>query len=176
MAGGGDFRGLPTWLAAWLTLSVLVVTWDATFVLTRPHSMPGGNLNWLYSPYNLYITIDKRYGDMEDSFGLAQSWLNIVEIFLGIVALILNYQRKPSALLVTLVVCTMTFWKTVLYNLMYTRLANGEELGTDDPMMIIFCFVIPNGCWVLFPGLAMWYLYNDILRRITSGVSHGKQN
>ncbi|XP_072039839.1 uncharacterized protein [Amphiura filiformis] len=177
MTKQGVFRGLPTWLTVWLTVAVVVVIWDASMVLLRPHTLPGGKLNWLYFPYNLYITIDLRYGDMEDSFGIAQAWLNVVEIFIGIGALIMNYLRKPSTLLVTLVVCTMTFWKTVLFLLMYTKLANGEdELGTDDPILLIFCFMIPNGVWILFPGLSMWYLCKDILRRITNGDSHGKQN
>ena len=34
----------------------------------------------------LYITVDKLYGNMEDGFVVAQSWMNLVEIFLGFVA------------------------------------------------------------------------------------------
>lgn len=170
-----SFRGMPSWLVYWVAISTAIVCWDFTFVLMRPDSLPGGKLNWLYAPYNLYISIDKRYGDMEDSFGLAQTWLNVGECSLAIIGLMLNRARNPSALLVILIMQTMTFWKTVLYHIMYTRLANGDELGTDDPMLVIFCFIIPNGCWLLFPGLAMWHLYGDILNRI-SGGSHGKQN
>ncbi len=58
----------PLWLKAWLFISSLVVTWDYSFVLNRPESMKGGSLNQFFKPYELYVTIDTMYGDLNDRF------------------------------------------------------------------------------------------------------------
>ena len=50
---------LPTWALVWLQVSLLVVLWDASFVLLRPASMAGGEYEAFFEPYKKYITIDK---------------------------------------------------------------------------------------------------------------------
>ena len=42
--------GVPTWVSAWLIISGLVCIWDASFVLLRPRSLPGGDLAHVFSP------------------------------------------------------------------------------------------------------------------------------
>lgn len=71
-------------LTIWLVVSVPLVIWDASYVLLRPHSMPGG---WLHSPiwtpYALYGTVDYIYGwpafDARNGFTAAQTVMNVVE-------------------------------------------------------------------------------------------------
>ena len=62
----------------------MIVLWDASFVLNRPASF--SNLIWY--PYRDYVEIDKLYGDMDDAFVVAQSYMNIVEASMNLVALI----------------------------------------------------------------------------------------
>ncbi|PGH30176.1 hypothetical protein GX50_07076 [[Emmonsia] crescens] len=67
----------------WLSISIPVVLWDASYVLLRPHSMPGGSLHYIWSPYALYGTIDYIYGwpawNNRNGFTSAQSLMNLVE-------------------------------------------------------------------------------------------------
>lgn len=67
----------------WLLISVPVVLWDTSYVLLRPHSMPGGSLHYLWTPYALYGTVDYTYGwpayNARIGFVGAQSAMNLVE-------------------------------------------------------------------------------------------------
>lgn len=68
----------------WLLVSLPLVTWDAGYVLLRPHSMPGGALHWpVWAPYKLYGEMDYIYGwkafNENNGFTAAQTLLNVVE-------------------------------------------------------------------------------------------------
>lgn len=75
----------PTFaLTIWLLVSVPLVLWDASYVLLRPHSMPGGRLHSpVFTPYALYGTIDYIYGwpafNARNGFTAAQTVMNLVE-------------------------------------------------------------------------------------------------
>ncbi len=62
----------------WLVLSALIVIFDASYVLLRPHSLKGGKYECFYGPYQKYIQYDTLYGDNQDRFVVIQSWLNLV--------------------------------------------------------------------------------------------------
>ena len=62
----------------WLIVSSLIVIYDASYVLLRPHSLKGGKYEHIYQPYQLYIKFDTLYGDNQDPFNIIQSWLNLV--------------------------------------------------------------------------------------------------
>lgn len=71
-------------LTVWLFVSVPLVLWDASYVLLRPHSMPGGRLHSpVFTPYALYGTIDYIYGwpafNARNGFTAAQTVMNLVE-------------------------------------------------------------------------------------------------
>ena len=51
----------PLWVARWLAMSSLIVTWDALFVLLRPWSMS----QLLWAPYRDYVAIDRLYADVD---------------------------------------------------------------------------------------------------------------
>jgi hypothetical protein len=58
--------------------------WDTSYVLLRPHSMPGGYLHSpVWTPYALYGTVDYIYGwpayNSHNGFTAAQSTMNILE-------------------------------------------------------------------------------------------------
>ncbi|KAJ5332116.1 hypothetical protein MYU51_007659 [Penicillium brevicompactum] len=68
----------------WLLVSVPLVLWDASYVLLRPYSMPGGKWHSpLYTPYALYGTVDYIYGwpafKARNGFTAAQTILNLFE-------------------------------------------------------------------------------------------------
>ncbi|KAJ5364158.1 uncharacterized protein N7496_009871 [Penicillium cataractarum] len=71
-------------LTIWLVVSVPLVIWDATYVLLRPHSMPGGRLHSpIWTLYALYGTVDYLYGwpayNARNGFTAAQTVMNVVE-------------------------------------------------------------------------------------------------
>ncbi|RAL09890.1 uncharacterized protein BO97DRAFT_479751 [Aspergillus homomorphus CBS 101889] len=73
-----------TAITLWLFFSTPVVLWDASYVLLRPHSMPGHALHSpLWTPYALYGTIDYMYGwpafNARNGFTAAQTVLNLFE-------------------------------------------------------------------------------------------------
>lgn len=67
----------------WLFISLPLVTWDAGYVLLRPHSMPGGKYHAPWKPYELYGRVDYLYGwlafNEKDGFTGAQTFLNVIE-------------------------------------------------------------------------------------------------
>ncbi|EGC41020.1 conserved hypothetical protein [Histoplasma capsulatum var. duboisii H88] len=82
--GTGKWRHTPSAIVTlWLSISVPLVLWDAGYILLRPHSMPGGRLHYIWSPYALYGAIDHVYGwpawNDRDGFPSAQSLMNLVE-------------------------------------------------------------------------------------------------
>jgi hypothetical protein len=112
----------------WLLLSSLIVVWDAGFVLTRPHSMPGGKWAHIWKPSELYITIDKMYGNMEDKFVFTQSCFNVLEIIINLTAfcLLITKRTRLGALIALCGLC-FTFWKTCIY------FVYGYEDSTHNP-------------------------------------------
>ena len=68
----------------WLVISLILVAWDTGYVFLRPHSMTGGFLSKpIWTPYQLYATVDHMYGfpawNEGNGFTAAQAALNFVE-------------------------------------------------------------------------------------------------
>ena len=81
----------------WLAISLPLVIWDSGYVFGRPYTMPGGKWVWpLYTPYELYGTIDYIYGakawDAHNGFTAAQGSLNILETIMYFTYLYIVYQ------------------------------------------------------------------------------------
>ncbi|XP_077870497.1 uncharacterized protein LOC144364063 [Saccoglossus kowalevskii] len=163
---------LPGWMKFWFLSSAVIQAWDASFIFLRPHSLPGGKFHTLWKPYSLYIDIDLRYKDMDDSFGLAQSLLNYGEVVLLLVALFMNYRNHACTLVTSFTVCTMTFWKTTLYFTMYLPfIGDPSMIGTSDSFKQLFLFYLPNGVWLLVPALCLVYLGD----KLATLCQHGTQ-
>ena len=81
----GKWAHTPSNLAiGWLLLSLPLVAWDTGYIMLRPHTMPGGKLQWpLYVPYELYGQVDYIYGwkayNERNGFTSAQGSLNVIE-------------------------------------------------------------------------------------------------
>ncbi|KAL4810688.1 hypothetical protein BDV18DRAFT_149893 [Aspergillus unguis] len=72
-----------TAITLWLLFSCPLVLWDTGYVLTRPHSMPGGKWHHFWSGYKWYGTVDYIYGwpayNANNGFTAAQGVLNLAE-------------------------------------------------------------------------------------------------
>ncbi|XP_021348385.1 uncharacterized protein LOC110447184 [Mizuhopecten yessoensis] len=160
---------MPGWVLIWFYLTAAICTWDASFIVFRPHSLPGGSLAYIWYLYKHYVTVDQRYSDLKDDFVFAQSLLNYVEVVLNIVAIIMHYRKCRHTLPLAFTVTVMTFWKTVLYFLMYVVSDTYRQNNTT--MEHIFLFIIPNGFWIVVPFIAMAKLWSLLLPRGANGSS-----
>lgn len=141
---------LPRWVKIWFGATIPVILWDAGFVLMRPDSLPGGSWDWLWGAYELYLSVDRRYGDTGQAFVLAQTWMNLFEAALGAVTLWLAARERPAACLLAFSVALMTAFKTVLYFLV--EVASGfASIGQAELWRILLFYVGMNGIWVVVP-------------------------
>lgn len=64
----------PVWISLWFGISSIIVLWDAAYCFYRPRSLSGGDLSWIWWPYDKmnYGTADYMYGwfafDLKDGF------------------------------------------------------------------------------------------------------------
>ena len=54
---------IPKGIYLWLIISSIIVIYDASYILLRPRSLSGGDLELIFSPYQLYIQYDTLYGN-----------------------------------------------------------------------------------------------------------------
>jgi hypothetical protein len=115
-----------------------------------------------------YIMHDKRYGDLTDPFVVAQSVVNLVELALGVYAVILHMtpRNRPTAMIFALVASVMTWSKTVIY---FTIEYCGEMnyTGHNNGFEFMVFFFLPSFVWILMPMLATF----SISSRLTA-VAH----
>jgi hypothetical protein len=146
---------LPAWVIVWLALSMPLIFWDIGFVLSRPHSMPGGSLAFLWAPYAKYVTVDLGYADVKNGFVIAQALMTCGEAAVTILGLVLSFRasrRQLAALLVfagSLLTCT----KTLLIFLIEV-VTGGEHVGHNPLGDLVLLYVLPNSLWVVVPALA----------------------
>ena len=148
----------------WFLISCVIQIYDALFVLTKPLSDAGNTLGWFWPGHHLYAEYDHRYAAF-DAFGSAQSWLNIVEAAVLIIALV--YRRRWSGVVIGLIVSVATFWKTVLYfgvemcsNLEYTR----HVLDSGDAKGFLAIVIAPNAVWIVVPAIVIVVLGRRVWR------------
>ncbi|SAM07962.1 hypothetical protein [Absidia glauca] len=131
--------------------------------------MEGGSLNFLWRPYNLYAKIDHFYGiqalEANDGFTGAQAFLNVVESILNLTYLYLasqptNYNINKVNLL-GFSAALLTFNKTALYWL--NEFFSGmNHTGHNSIFDFVLLWVIPNGLWIVVPGLILVTLGRDL--------------
>ncbi|KAK0711853.1 hypothetical protein B0H67DRAFT_493511 [Lasiosphaeris hirsuta] len=173
---------------AWLAVSVPLVAWDTGYVLLRPLSMPGGSLHWpVWAPYALYGNVDHMYGfkqwNLNNGFTAAQSVLNVVESLAYVVyaALWVAHVRKTTAaaggsakaggltgrtgalaVLVLFAGVVMTLSKTALYWL-NESFSGFDNIGHNEPLQLLFLWIIPNGLWLVFPAIITYTIGSEIV-------------
>eukprot|EP01084_Bolivina_argentea_P119268 211492_1 len=169
---------LPMWIVAWLIFTSIVVTMDATFVLNRPASF-----KWkIFQPYNdIYIHIDKGYGDIYDGFVIAQSWCNLVEMLFNLIAIYYHLTSNTIASNAWCFISTLcTFWKTVIYLLV--NICGGEHgfihTGHNSIKDLFIFYIIPNGIWIIIPFCVLYSQFTSLInasRSVVAGKSKKKK-
>ena len=158
-----DLR-LPVWVVVWLTISAIIQTYDACYVLLGPLSHDGGPLAAFWPGHIFYGTFDHRYGQF-DAFGSAQSWANLVEVI--VIVLALTRARRWSGVVLALIVTTATFWKTVIYFLVEASSGlemTRQSLERGDLLGFLMVAVLPNLFWIVFPFAAVLTLDRQVYR------------
>jgi len=164
-----------TWISLWFLITAPVMFWDAGYCLMRPRSMRGGDLHWLWKPYELYEQIDHVYGvkAFEDGEGFANAaaLLNLAETLVNI-AYLYKTHVSPSSIapLVGYTGATMTVAKTVLY-ISQEVFCGGCAIGHNTLADMFAYWILPNMLWIIFPSLIMWKLGGDIFSSMRSTKS-----
>ncbi|WP_438353446.1 hypothetical protein [Microbacterium sp. CJ88] len=166
-----DLR-LPVWVVVWLTISAIIQTYDACYVLLGPLSHAGGPLAGLWPGHVFYSSFDHRYAGF-DAFGSAQSWANLVEVVFIVWALVAA--RRWSGVVVALVVSTATFWKTVIYFLVEASSGlemTRQSLERGDLAGFLAVAILPNLFWIVLPGAVVVTLGRQVWRVGRTAVLH----
>ncbi|WWC66091.1 uncharacterized protein I303_108713 [Kwoniella dejecticola CBS 10117] len=165
----------PIWVSWWMAFSAVVVTWDAAYCFLRPRSFVGGDLAWIWAPYNMvpYSMVDYLYGqpgvDSKQGFTNAQALMNVIEVFLALEYLYLRHTsprtssltKNPAhryhahAPLVGFAGALMTLSKTALYFL--------QEYYCD------WCMVGHNDRFTFW---VVWVTTNGYVHNIIATISH----
>ncbi|CAG5117263.1 unnamed protein product [Candidula unifasciata] len=154
---------LAAWILIWFYITAIICTWDATFIMMRPYSLPGGSLASLWYLYKYYVTVDQRYMDTSDAFVFAQSLLNYVEVVFNIITIYMHYRSSRHTPTLAFTVSVMTMWKTVLYFLMFSELCTGGQYRTGNTFLQeLFLVVIPNIIWIVVPLCVMYSLWKQL--------------
>lgn len=124
------------------------------------------------------------YADLKDSFVYAQAICNLLEVALNLMCLFLNSQissqpRTEDAItvstqakLLTLIVATMTFWKTVVYFIVYYNM----EFRVNNSLLVEFFLIfLLNGIWIAVPFLCMKTLFEDICKNYVYAKNQKKE-
>ena len=158
-----DLR-MPVWVIVWLTISAIIQTYDACYVLLGPLSHDGGPLAGLWPGHVFYGSFDQRYSQF-DAFGSAQSWANLLEVIVIVWAL--AHAKRWSGVVVGLIVTVATFWKTVIYFLVEASSGlemTRQSLERGDLVGFLMVAVLPNLFWIVFPLAVVIALGRQVLR------------
>jgi hypothetical protein len=115
----------------------------------------------------MYGKSDPKYLDQTSGFVLAQTYVNIAEMFLGAVGIFLHLGGSvQNALLLAFTSNLMTLSKTVLYFLMdfFDATAGGQNVFHKAPQPIWYLFNVP---WIIVPLLATISLFSIIKSTMT---------
>ncbi|KAK8199552.1 hypothetical protein IWZ00DRAFT_17775 [Phyllosticta capitalensis] len=182
--GGAWYHAPRRAILYWLYISLPLVTWDASYVFLRPHSMPGGKFHSpVFSLYKIYCDVDYNYGfpawDAGTGFTAAQSLLNVAEtlLYVAYLAVVLRNGSSDSAnakkvvkgsaaaqaVLLGLTAAVMTLSKTVLYfaNEYYS---GWENIRHNDWATLTASWIFPNTMWILFPSYMVYSFWGEISR------------
>ncbi|CAF2489675.1 unnamed protein product [Rotaria sp. Silwood2] len=166
---------MPRWATTWAIIGSLICIWDATYIITRPRSMANGDLFHIFFPYAKYITLDPLYGNLQNAFVIAQSWVNYVEIILTLLSVILYHiaERRNLGCLILLIASVMTWSKTVLYFIhdYFEHSLHPQKLPIEiETWEYLFLFIIPSLIWIVLPFSCMWNIGRQILNSLNNKV------
>ena len=100
---------------------------------------------------------------MNDAFGIAQSWANLLEVVVALWGLALASGKKAQLLVFTSLL--MTASKTLLYFLceLVSGLEYTKESFDNDRQSFFLLFVLPSSFWLVIPTLAALALGSSLV-------------
>ncbi|KAJ3745223.1 hypothetical protein EV360DRAFT_97823 [Lentinula raphanica] len=141
-------------------------------VLLLSGCVSGGDLHWIWEPYGIYqnVRLPDLYGipALEDNNGFtnAQSLMNILETILNLTYLYLAHiSLWPPATLIGFGSAALTLSKTMLY-WAQEYFCGFCATGQNDLGTLVVYWVVPNGLWLLFPGLIVYTLGKDLVGQL----------
>ncbi|CAG9576712.1 conserved hypothetical protein [Leishmania major strain Friedlin] len=149
---------VPLLAKIWFLAVAPVVILDAIFVLTRAKSVNLPHPLAEVVPFRywaIYAQYDRRYAANDDSFVVVQSWLNLVEVAVGLfVTLLAICDAQNVAIKLAIVVCLMTLYKTVFYCLI--EIAEGGKYTRHNTVQEKLTMLIaPLSVWIVVPSLIL---------------------
>ena len=147
-------REIPRWIRLWVAISCAIVLWDITFLFFRPHSLPGGSLDWVWLPYATYIQVDLSYADLGNSFVKAQGFMSFLELWVYAAGVRYFAQSKMrNAQLFIFSALILTAAKTLLIFVLEI-LSEFAHTGHASAIDWVAVYFLPNVAWVVVPLLA----------------------
>ncbi|TFK70543.1 hypothetical protein BDN72DRAFT_766262 [Pluteus cervinus] len=169
------------WISLWFLFSAPLMLWDAGYCLMRPRSMVGGDLHWLWKPYEMYGNVDLVYGikayENNEGFTNAAAILNILENLLTLAYLFMVH-IIPSDLAPILgyTGASITLAKTILYT-SQEYFCGGCSVGHNAFYVKFLFWILPNIIWSTFCFLIIRRLGRDIAASLkTSTAPRRPQN
>jgi hypothetical protein len=174
-------------LRVWFSVQLLVLSFDASFVLMRPHTFVDGALGALYPVFQQYAKIDTVYSDLTNPIGWAMSTLVVIEnIFLAYAVLVVymgqdikkdrvvteQYMQKSDYL--TLIGICAQFNKTLFY-LIIDAYGGFAHVKHNSMMDLVTMFIIPNGIWVIVPLIILSTYYFPKINRTIAALNQSSK-
>ncbi len=151
-------NSLPKWIIIWLTLSMLINSWDVMYILLRPESFSGGKYAAIFMPYAQYIKIDPSYANLNNQFIKSLALMDIFQIAIGFLALCFNGFRKITfAILLAFSALLLTGTETVLVFAL-EAFDHFKHVEHNSASVILFQYILPNSLWIIFPFLGVFVL------------------
>jgi len=106
----------------------------------------------------------------DDSFVVIQSWLNIAEGVMALIALTLCLSACKTKRIVgalgVLIVNVMVFWKTVIF-VWYDHNFLSENAKNFTPESIL-CYYFPSSLWLIFPLISIYLISKRFVKAINN--------
>ena len=83
----------------------------------------------------------------------------------------ITVSRKSK--LLALIVNTMTFWKTILYFIVYYNMDFRKDNSLLQEFILVFCL---NGVWIVVPFMCMYVLFQDLAQQYSKDSSSPRTN
>lgn len=173
---------MPFLATLWFMATTPIVMVDAIFVLTRalPESCADPRIHPLekYFPFKLwsvYASYDNRYYPNDDAFVTVQSYLNLLEVILGLLAVVLTLLKFHRAGLgLGMIVSVMTVYKTVMYFLM-ELMEDGKYTKHNTMMENSIMVWLPSSFWIVIPTINFFQIFSSYSKyTISRGLSEIK--
>ncbi|KAH6904253.1 hypothetical protein BKA70DRAFT_541658 [Coprinopsis sp. MPI-PUGE-AT-0042] len=164
-----------SWITLWFVASLPVILWDASYCFMRPRSMTGGDLHFLWKPYELWEEVDHVYGwpsfNRGDGFTNAQSLMNLIETVGNLYYVYLQRNGEPTAPLVGFTAASLTLAKTVLY-WAQEYYCDYCAIGHNSVDKLALWAVL-NGLWIVVPAVIVYQLGGDLSRSLRVAARAG---